>query len=424
MAAPVVFVSYSHDSPEHKAWVLRLATNLRASGIDARLDQWDLVPGQDMATFMHDGVAQADRVLLVCTERYVAKANSGSGGVGYERLIVTAEIVEAIETKKFIPIVRNNPGPNKVPGHLGPRLHIDFSRDDEYPAQLEALCREILGVPANPKPPLGVNPFSATAPTIALPPRAVGPTGATPGGEPVVNGTWFSANRAAASRGLADLQLPGWMELRVAPHESLRKSQMELLTAVRASQIKTFGWPIGIVLDGNDEFRPRPFKDGIRAEVKLAKDAMLGRPSYDFWSLATNGDFYLLQSLFEDARAKDVVYFNTRIVRVAESLMFVGRLYEQLGAAPETRYTVRVSHEGLAGRILSSAGGRRLVRPTKCLENGIETEITVVLQSHKQTLASDVRHLLSPLFMLFEFTDFAESIYEDIVRKFEAGDAT
>jgi histidyl-tRNA synthetase len=39
MSAPSVFISYSHDSAEHKAWVLKLATDLRAAGIDASLDQ-------------------------------------------------------------------------------------------------------------------------------------------------------------------------------------------------------------------------------------------------------------------------------------------------------------------------------------------------------------------------------------------------
>ncbi len=60
MPAPSVFISYSHDSTEHKSWVLQLATDLRGAGVDATLDQWDLVPGQDVATFMHDGIAKAD----------------------------------------------------------------------------------------------------------------------------------------------------------------------------------------------------------------------------------------------------------------------------------------------------------------------------------------------------------------------------
>ena len=80
MRAPKVFISYSHDSLQHKDWALRLATSMRAHGIDAVLDQWDLVPGQDLAAFMTTGIRTADRVVMICSEAYVAKAEAGSGG--------------------------------------------------------------------------------------------------------------------------------------------------------------------------------------------------------------------------------------------------------------------------------------------------------------------------------------------------------
>jgi hypothetical protein len=44
MASPAVFISYSHDSPEHEANVLALANHLRADGIDAVLDQFESFP--------------------------------------------------------------------------------------------------------------------------------------------------------------------------------------------------------------------------------------------------------------------------------------------------------------------------------------------------------------------------------------------
>ena len=90
MSIPKVFISYSHDSTEHKKWVLDLATSLRSSGVDAVIDQWDLRPGDDLAHFMETQLTAADRVLMVCTDKYVEKANAGIGGVGYEKMIVTA----------------------------------------------------------------------------------------------------------------------------------------------------------------------------------------------------------------------------------------------------------------------------------------------------------------------------------------------
>ena len=64
MAIPKAFISYSHDSQEHKKWVLDFATRLRNNGVDAALDQWDLKPGDDLPHFMERGLASADRVLM------------------------------------------------------------------------------------------------------------------------------------------------------------------------------------------------------------------------------------------------------------------------------------------------------------------------------------------------------------------------
>ncbi|MEH2248567.1 SEFIR domain-containing protein [Nostoc sp.] len=39
--APKVFISYSHDSPEHKNQVLILANRLRTEGVDCNIDQYE-----------------------------------------------------------------------------------------------------------------------------------------------------------------------------------------------------------------------------------------------------------------------------------------------------------------------------------------------------------------------------------------------
>ena len=195
MAAPKVFISYSHDSPEHKAWALNLATNLRNNGVDAILDQWDLVFGQDVSVFMQDGIVSADRVLMICSEQYVIKAEAGVGGVGFERLIVTAEVVQSIDTKKFIPLVRGNISNKKIPVFLGPRLYIDFSDDANFTSKMDDLLRELLGAPALTKPPVGPNPFSGETQKTVEPMRDVGPTGVTKTGVQILSDNWFEKER-------------------------------------------------------------------------------------------------------------------------------------------------------------------------------------------------------------------------------------
>lgn len=156
---PKVFVSYSHDNPSHKDWVKELAKYLRDNGIDAILDQWDLALGSNLAQFMEHGLSKSDRVLLVLTDNYIEKANSGNGGVGYEKMIVTAEILEKQDTTKFIPVVRNVTGENKLPLFLGARFYIDLSDNDDTSDQRVLLLKEIHNARES-KPPIGSNPFS------------------------------------------------------------------------------------------------------------------------------------------------------------------------------------------------------------------------------------------------------------------------
>ncbi len=422
--APVVFISYSYDSDDHKTWVRKLATDLRTNGVDVTLDQWDLAPGQDIATFMERGVSSSDRVLIICSEIYVKKAEGGSGGVAYERLIVTSELVTSIDTKKFLPIIRNNAGHRKTPPFLGPRLYIDSTHDTEYPTKLEELLRELHGQPALVKPPLGPNPFSgavSTAPAL----RISGPTGLTGTGSSLLEDAWFESNEKAAVAGLKNLGFKGCMELRFAPHSPVNKSQLELLNAAQRSQIHTFGWPIGVVLDNREEYRPRPVADGIRAEIAVKETALTGRPSYDYWSLRSTGDFYLLQSLFEDDRDPNSIFFNSRIVRVTEAFLFAANLYHELALPGETKVSMRITHRGLADRVLSSSNpARMLFGYSRATEDVSQSQVVEEVGKLREHLTDRVQRVTEPLFMLFDFTQFDPAVYSDIVTRFIKGQAT
>lgn len=165
MTAPKVFVSYSHDSQEHKQWVLELATRLRNSGVDAILDQWDLGPGSDLPHFMEQSISSSTRVIMICTERYVEKANAGQGGVGYEKMIVTADLLKSIGSNRVIPVVRQS-GHVSMPMFLGGKLYVDLSTNDRFESGFDQLLREILGAPLFVKPPIGSAPFQPVAAKI------------------------------------------------------------------------------------------------------------------------------------------------------------------------------------------------------------------------------------------------------------------
>jgi hypothetical protein len=157
--SPIAFISYSRDDDAHVRWVYRLATELVEKGIDVLLDLWDLHPGDDVAEYMENCVAKSHRVLVVCTPNYVKKANEGTGGVGYEKTIITGEIVRNVGTNKFIPVLRASQGSQLLPRCLSSRLYIDFRNDREYTEGLLKLLRELHGFPEFQKPPIGRSPF-------------------------------------------------------------------------------------------------------------------------------------------------------------------------------------------------------------------------------------------------------------------------
>jgi hypothetical protein len=159
---PKVFLSYSHDSLEHKKWVLDLATRLRSNGVESVIDQWSLGPGDDLPHFMEQNLATADRVLMICTESYVQKANTGTGGVGYEKMIVTADLLRRIDSNKIIPLIRQS-GTHAVPIFLQSKLYLDFSRPDQMEFAFDELVRAIHGAPLYVAPPVSNNPFVPVA---------------------------------------------------------------------------------------------------------------------------------------------------------------------------------------------------------------------------------------------------------------------
>ncbi|MFN9645658.1 MAG: SUMF1/EgtB/PvdO family nonheme iron enzyme [Cyanobacteriota bacterium] len=168
-ANPRVFLSYSHDSEAHRAWVRQLAERLRANGVDVILDQWDLRAGADVVRFMERGIVEAARVLLVCTANYVAKAEERKGGAGYEGMVVTGQVADATDTIKFVPIVRDNGSASPIPAFLGKRLWLDFRDDRCFEESFRKLLHDLHEVPEYPKPPLGPSPFAA-------PPRPATPS--------------------------------------------------------------------------------------------------------------------------------------------------------------------------------------------------------------------------------------------------------
>lgn len=162
---PLLFISYSWDDKEndnHKSWVLKLATDLRHHGVDVILDQWDARLGNDLTFFMEQGLTKSKLVLCVCSDLYVPKANAGKGGVGYEKRILSADLMTDSNRSFVIPVIRNN-SKKIIPTFLKDFKYADFSEDSKYLKNYRDLLERIYDEDLKHKPKLGSNPFKSTS---------------------------------------------------------------------------------------------------------------------------------------------------------------------------------------------------------------------------------------------------------------------
>ena len=110
MTAPKVFISYTHDSPEHKDAILTLSDRLRREGIDCTIDQYEQSPEEGWPRWCEKQVEQANFVLVACTETYLRRFRGGEvpgQGLGgtWEGHIITQELYNAQgKNTKFIPV--------------------------------------------------------------------------------------------------------------------------------------------------------------------------------------------------------------------------------------------------------------------------------------------------------------------------------
>src|SRR5262245_18467776 len=75
MTAPRVFISYAHDSLEHKDLVRRFATFLRTEvGADVRLDQWYDGHRLDWAAWAGEHLQSAAFILVIASPAYRRRA--------------------------------------------------------------------------------------------------------------------------------------------------------------------------------------------------------------------------------------------------------------------------------------------------------------------------------------------------------------
>ena len=141
-----VFVSYSWDSPEHKAWVKKLADTLEEiQEVHVTWDGYDLDALVDKNYFMEAGIHDADLVLVVTTAKYKAKADGRSGGVGLETFMASAIHWDGMLRDKKSKLVVIQREVDSTPRYLSGHFHLDFTGDADYPKRIEELLDLLRG---------------------------------------------------------------------------------------------------------------------------------------------------------------------------------------------------------------------------------------------------------------------------------------
>ncbi len=235
-------------------------------------------------------------------------------------------------------------------------------------------------------------------------PKTVG-TAAT-----IWDSNWISAQNARASADFINGGFPGALTVWFALDEKVDSNQKELMRAAREAQLHGFGWPIGIVLE-DEASRPRPTPEGIMAQVKGSA------PSYDYWSIKKNGDFFLLKNLFEDEQRPDkpgFIFVGARIVRTAEIVLYCERLYRKLGAAPDSLVHISMTYSGLRGRRLASDAWIS----GECSEIGVGMSLDTTLAQLRDDMVGSVQQLTRELFILFDFFEARDDEYLDQINQF------
>jgi len=143
-----VFISHTSNTEEAIGWVKQLALFLIEQGIQARLDKFHLRRGMDLSQWMVNELALANKVIVICDQRYKRKADGRLGGVGWEMMIIQGDLANLPpDSTKYQVIVRSEAIDEGLPIYLKTRYAFHAPPSDAPQSFREELLREILDLP-------------------------------------------------------------------------------------------------------------------------------------------------------------------------------------------------------------------------------------------------------------------------------------
>jgi hypothetical protein len=147
-----VFVSYAHDSVEHRAQVRELWLLLRNNGVDAHMDDMYDTERRDWFAWVIDQIDRADYVLVIASPRYRA-AGDGQGEPNVSRGVQTESALlrdrlhrdREVWLPKLLPVVLPGHEVAEIPEFLQPYCASHYLVRDFSVPGAEELVRTVLG---------------------------------------------------------------------------------------------------------------------------------------------------------------------------------------------------------------------------------------------------------------------------------------
>lgn len=150
--APKVFISHSWD--DKKRFVLEFATQLRECGIDAWVDEWEMVAGDSLIRKIFcEGIQNADAFIIILSKNSVSKK-------WIKEELDLAVIKKIEEGSRVVPIIIDD---CEIPEPLKSTVWIKITNLNDYQIEFEKIVMAIFG--KSKKPLLGSSP-KYTADTI------------------------------------------------------------------------------------------------------------------------------------------------------------------------------------------------------------------------------------------------------------------
>lgn len=180
MSAPIVFISYSHDSSAHAERVRGLGASLARDGCECRIDAYKETD-EDWPTWMSRQLVEADFVLCVVTETYERRFRDDELpdvglGVGWEAGLIRRLLYKKkLRNDRIFPVVFAKTDRDCIPLELQGYDHFLLDGAAGY----EALLRKVVNQPQHIRPAIGTTPNLGSSTSPPLFPRPGAPLTST-----------------------------------------------------------------------------------------------------------------------------------------------------------------------------------------------------------------------------------------------------